>query len=297
MSGSSTSQDLPIALLPLTLQQRDEIDSRVLLKGQDQSPILKIISEDKEDTTSYLLDYMLVSIMERTLLAASRLLKRKHLKDILTWTWHRRKHCRNTLNYGKSSATPSLETQKYLKYTKLAIPCGRLTARDFYLVTSTVTSQPLVDKMIPIYFDDSALDSDDLNRVSQMFISDKKGKNCHEHDLGLVTCTHDSIQCLSNIPYIALVLDLNVKPKFNATFPEKELNHTETNRCLRIYASGISKTTFPFSSQHPEVASQLLRGLVSRQKETPSQTTLEALVKFGSTDRLLRNLQWELQDA
>ncbi|KAG1840980.1 hypothetical protein C8R48DRAFT_739736, partial [Suillus tomentosus] len=81
---SSTSQDLPITLLPLTLQQRDEIDSRVLLKGQGQFPILKIISEDTEDTTSDLLDYMLVSIMEeRTLLAASRLLKCEHLKDNL----------------------------------------------------------------------------------------------------------------------------------------------------------------------------------------------------------------------
>ncbi|KAG2158309.1 uncharacterized protein EDB93DRAFT_1325447 [Suillus bovinus] len=155
--------------------------------------------------------------------------------------------------------------------------------------------QLLVDKMIPIYFDDPALGSDDLSRVSQMFISDKAGKNCHEHDLGLVTRTHDSIQCLSNLPYIALLLDLNVKSKLNVTFPEKEPNHAEKDRCLRIYASGISKTTFPFLSQHPQVASQL-RGLVSRQKEVPSQTTLEALVRFGSTARL-RNLQWELQDT
>ncbi|KAG2095463.1 uncharacterized protein F5147DRAFT_718410 [Suillus discolor] len=155
--------------------------------------------------------------------------------------------------------------------------------------------QPLVDKMIPIYFDDPALGSDDLNRVSQIFISDKAGKNRHEHDLWSVTRTHDSIQCLSNLPYIALLLDLDVEPKLNVTFSENEPNHAETDRCLRIYASGISGTTFPFLGQHPVVASQL-RGLVSRQKEAPSQTTLEALVKFGSTARL-RNLQWELQDA
>ncbi|KAG1798588.1 uncharacterized protein HD556DRAFT_1306037 [Suillus plorans] len=299
MSGSSTSQDLPITLLPLTSQQRDEID-RVLLQASGR--ILKIISEDKEDTTSDLLDYMLVLIMERTLLA-------------------------------------SLETQKCFKYPKLAIPCGRLKlhlrsyvgkavdgfyeylknnnmkftggmhrpyyAKFCWIVQSSGTGksrlmiEPLVDKMIPIYFDDPALSSDDLNRVSQMFISDKTGKNYHEHDLGLVTRTHasGSIQCLSNLPYIALLLDLNVKPKLNVTFPEKEPNHAETDRCLRIYASGISKTTFPFSSQHPEVASQLLRGLVSWQKKVPSQTTLEALVKFGSTARLRTDLQWELQDA
>ncbi|KAG1847975.1 hypothetical protein C8R48DRAFT_730899 [Suillus tomentosus] len=143
--------------------------------------------------------------------------------------------------------------------------------------------QPLVDKMIPIYFDDPDLGSEDLNR------------NCHEHDLGLVTRTHDSIQCLSNLPYIALLLDLDVEPKLNVTFSENEPNLVETDRCLRIYASGISETTFPFLSEHLGVARQL-RGLVSLQKEVPSQTTLEALVKFGSTARL-RNLQWEAQDA
>lgn len=155
--------------------------------------------------------------------------------------------------------------------------------------------QPLVDKMIPIYFEDPALGSDDLNRVSQMFISDKAGKNRNEEDLGFVTRKHDSIQCLSNLPYIALLLDLNVKTKLTVTFPEKEPNHVETDRCLRIYASGISETTFPFLGQHPDVGREL-HGLVSRQKEVPSQSILEALVKFGSTARL-RNLQWELQDA
>ncbi|KAG2152688.1 uncharacterized protein EDB93DRAFT_1327626 [Suillus bovinus] len=155
--------------------------------------------------------------------------------------------------------------------------------------------QPLVDKMIPIYFDDPALGPNDLDRVSQIFISDKAGKNCHEQDLRFVTRKHDSIQCLSNLPYIALLLDLNVKPKLEVTFPKKEPNHVETDRCLRIYASGISDITFPVLGQHSEIATQL-RGLVSRQKEAPSQTTLEALVKFGSTARL-RNLQWEAQDA
>ncbi|KAG1829925.1 hypothetical protein EV424DRAFT_366214 [Suillus variegatus] len=119
--------------------------------------------------------------------------------------------------------------------------------------------QPLVDKMIPIYFDDPALGSDDLNRVSQMFISDKAGKNYYGQHLGFVTRAHDSIQCLSNLPYIALLLDLNVKPKLSVTFPENEPNHVETDRCLRFYVSEISKTTFPFLSQHPQVASGLRR--------------------------------------
>ncbi|KAG1762739.1 hypothetical protein EV702DRAFT_1206236 [Suillus placidus] len=181
-------------------------------------------------------------------------------------------------------------------------PSARCTSEEWTLRhwhrTSAVQCcrlQPLVDKMIPIYFDDPVLGSEDINHVSQMFISDKAGKNCNEQDLGFITRKHDSIQCLSKLPYIALLLDLNANPKLNVTFPKKEPNHVETDQCLRIYASGISETTFPFLQKHWRVAEEL-RGLVPRQKEVPSQTTLEALVRFGSTARL-RNLQWEAQDA
>ncbi|KAG0697370.1 hypothetical protein DFH29DRAFT_946530 [Suillus ampliporus] len=153
--------------------------------------------------------------------------------------------------------------------------------------------QPLIDKMIPIYFDDSSLGSD-VNRVSQMFVSDKAGKHSSKLDLGAITRTHGSIQCLSDLPYIALLLDLNVDPKVTVSFPEKKPKKAKTDRCLRIYASGVSDTTFPFLHDSSNVAN-ILRGLVSQQK--PSQTSferLEALVKFGSTARL-RHSRWEEQ--
>ncbi|KAG1858852.1 hypothetical protein F4604DRAFT_1930908 [Suillus subluteus] len=76
-------------------------------------------------------------------------------------------------------------------------------------------------KMIPIYFDDPALGFNDVDRVSQMFISDKAGKNSNERDLGFITRKHGSIQCLSELPCIALLLDLNVDPKLSVTFPKK----------------------------------------------------------------------------
>jgi hypothetical protein len=149
--------------------------------------------------------------------------------------------------------------------------------------------------MIPIYFDDPVLDSDDMKRVSQIFISDKAGKNRNVRELNHITRTHDAIQCLSDLPYIALLLDLNVAldPQLNVTFPRRYPAHLETDRCLRIYASGMSNTTFPFLNQHADVAS-LLQGLLSRQTEAPSQTALQALVKFGSTARL-HNSRWEAQ--
>lgn len=157
--------------------------------------------------------------------------------------------------------------------------------------------QPLVDKMIPIYFDDPALGSNDVDRVSQIFISDKAGKTSNERDLGFITRKHGSIQCLSELPCIALLLDLKMDSKLSVTFPKKKPKHSKTDRCLRIYASGITDTTFPFLRDHFNVA-ELLRGLVSRQEESPSQTTfkdLDALVKFGST-ATLRHSRWEAQN-
>jgi hypothetical protein len=157
--------------------------------------------------------------------------------------------------------------------------------------------QPLVDKMIPIYFDDPALGSTDVDRVSQIFISDKAGKTSNERDLGFITRKHGSIQCLSELPCIALLLDLKMDSKLSVTFPKKKPKHSKTDRCLRIYASGITDTTFPFLRDHFNVA-ELLRGLVSRQEESPSQTTfkdLDALVKFGST-ATLRHSRWEAQN-
>ncbi|KAG2138999.1 hypothetical protein DEU56DRAFT_330798 [Suillus clintonianus] len=157
--------------------------------------------------------------------------------------------------------------------------------------------QPLVDKMIPIYFDDPNLGSNDADRMSQMFVSDKAGKNCNESTLSFITRKDTSIECSSNLPYIALLLDLDVDPKLSTTFPTKVPNPPETDRCLRIYAAGMSDTTFPFLHKHSEVA-KLLHGLVSRQQEVPSQSfkRLEALMKFGST-ATLRHSRWEAQDV
>jgi hypothetical protein len=108
--------------------------------------------------------------------------------------------------------------------------------------------------MIPIYFDDPALSSNDVDRVSQMFISDKAGKTSSERDLGFITRKHGSIQCLSELPCTVLLLDLNVDPKLSVTFPKKKPKHPKTDQCLRIYASGISGTTFPFLRDHFNLA-------------------------------------------
>ncbi|KAG1784931.1 uncharacterized protein HD556DRAFT_1451244 [Suillus plorans] len=148
--------------------------------------------------------------------------------------------------------------------------------------------QPLVDKMIPIYFDDPSL-GPDLKRMSQIFISDKVGRISDIGDPGYdSTRTHYSIECQSDLPYITLLLDLNVDsdPQLSATYLKRDPSHPEAGQCLRIYASGMSDTTFPFLNRHPPVAKGL-QEILSRQKEAPSQTIHQAL---RST---MRDMRWE----
>lgn len=86
-------------------------------------------------------------------------------------------------------------------------------------------------------------------------------------------------------PYITLLLDLNVDsdPQLSATYLKRDPSHPETGQCLRIYASGMSDTTFPFLNQHPPVAKGL-QEILSRQKEAPIPQALRSS---------MRNMRWE----
>jgi len=147
--------------------------------------------------------------------------------------------------------------------------------------------------MIPIFFDDPMLPSG-RERMSQMFVSNMAGQSSNEREKSFTTCTHDSIACSSPLPFIALLLDLDGKRKLDVTFPQEQSNHPETDRCLRIYASGLNKKTFPFLSSVP--VAELLQGLISKPKEPISSACLQARLKFGSTiDESHRDMQWEEQ--
>ena len=112
----------------------------------------------------------------------------------------------------------------------------------------------LSTRIIPIYFDDPELGLDDIDRVSQMFVSDKTGKKSNKEDTGFITRTHESTKCLSPLPFIALLPDLNGEPELSATFPENDPIHFETDRCLRIYASGLNPDTIAFLRIFPKQA-------------------------------------------
>ena len=66
--------------------------------------------------------------------------------------------------------------------------------------------------------------------VSKTFVSDKAGKKSSKEGTGFITRTHESIKCLSPLPFIALLPDLNGEPELSATFPENDPIHPETDR-------------------------------------------------------------------
>ncbi|KAG2091835.1 uncharacterized protein F5147DRAFT_657842 [Suillus discolor] len=72
-------------------------------------------------------------------------------------------------------------------------------------------SQNLTNRAVKLPVDkmDSDLGPDDMKRVSQFFISDKMWRH-HHAELSHITRKHETIQCLSDLPYIAVLLDLNV---------------------------------------------------------------------------------------
>ncbi|KAH7919076.1 hypothetical protein BV22DRAFT_1134113 [Leucogyrophana mollusca] len=154
--------------------------------------------------------------------------------------------------------------------------------------------QPHVDKMIPIFFDDPSSGDRDEDRMSQLFISDKAGKKASKAALNVIQRSHSSIECVTKLPYIAVLVDLGVeKPDFSVTFPEKPSQGSDP--CLRIYATRGSMVSAPFLTRHPEVAGTL-RHLVVRQQSPMYRerfgSYLQDQMEFGSTS-LDRHMRWE----
>jgi hypothetical protein len=81
-------------------------------------------------------------------------------------------------------------------------------------------------------------------RMSQIFISDKDRKNPSLHDVSFITRVDQSIGCASDLPWVAIALDLGLpETSFESTFPSKG---DHNGPYLRIYATGMSSMIFPF---------------------------------------------------
>ena len=121
--------------------------------------------------------------------------------------------------------------------------------------------QPLIDKMIPIYFKGgpkTTVAAELESRMSHIFVSDKARKSTSSKDgLHSITRRHESISGSGSdsgsLPYIAILADLGQPSSFSVTFPERDVD----DRCLRVYAAGVDTSTYPFLAKYPAIMSTL----------------------------------------
>ena len=160
--------------------------------------------------------------------------------------------------------------------------------------------QPLIDKVIPIYFKGGPEGASPESRISHIFISDKaRESKDSKGGLHKITRRHKNLRGEHGasdpdsepLPYIAILADLGQPSSFSLTFPERDID----DRCLRIYAAGADTATYPFLARYPEIMNTL-QDLVHLQQipetETPITQYLDAQMKFGST-AAPRHMLWE----
>ncbi|KAH7884938.1 hypothetical protein F5I97DRAFT_1301108 [Phlebopus sp. FC_14] len=137
-------------------------------------------------------------------------------------------------------------------------------------------NQPLIDKVIPMYF--KPLQHGDQPTMSQILISDKARIRSQYRTLFNIERTHHSIAPdYHGLPYIAILVDLGVEESaFDVTVDSSK------DTCLRVYASGLDATTYPFLNGQPNLT-RILKDLYKRQSP-PSGGDLQDLedqVQFG----------------
>ena len=136
--------------------------------------------------------------------------------------------------------------------------------------------QPLIDKIIPIYFQNGG----DQAGVSQILISDDTRISSQKSGLKEIHRDHSSIAPgYRGLPYIAILVDLGVDEsdlQVSLDPPSKD-----RDACLRVYASGLDATTYPFLAGRDKVAT-ILADLYKRQTGSCLQD-LRDQMRFGAS--------------
>ena len=160
--------------------------------------------------------------------------------------------------------------------------------------------QDLVDAMLPLYFDLPSLPL--AQRLSQIFISVKLTGHSNCSQLNFITREDPSIDCTSGRPWIAILVDYDLKKSevtANVT-PGRTSGRLKAegqvdDKCLRIYAAGMSPDTFKFL-EHQEL--QVLQELVNFEKPiqegSPVELHLQDQMEFGSAAEA-NHMVWEKQ--
>ncbi|KAH7884823.1 hypothetical protein F5I97DRAFT_2039899 [Phlebopus sp. FC_14] len=154
-------------------------------------------------------------------------------------------------------------------------------------------NQTLIDKVIPIYFDDDSLNNS-TDRVSHIYISDKATPSSNRSQLSYITrkgLAIDDMKSTLGLPYIAILLDMGMeKPAFSATLEQQCSSRLRTRSnaevpSLRIYAAGMHAQTFPFLEKRNATLA-ILQDLVRPKlapMDRPSAISLRNQVLYGRT--------------
>ena len=132
----------------------------------------------------------------------------------------------------------------------------------------------VIDKVIPIYFKSQPRGS----RMSHILISDTARDNSQHDLLDTITRKHENIAPDHNgPPYIVILADLGLSSSCDVVVRDKSMTD---DPCLRIYAPGLDKKTYPFL---PDDIASILNALY--RQSVPSAPALlqdlEAQVQFG----------------
>ncbi|KAF7791508.1 hypothetical protein EIP86_002524 [Pleurotus ostreatoroseus] len=119
-----------------------------------------------------------------------------------------------------------------------------------YARTSAVQcchGQDRIDQVIPLYFDEPDTIPKTLDRMSLIMVSDKaKNSKASSSDLTSITPRHETINCDTGNPSIAILLDVGVTgtSSVSSTYPTRG-----NDKCWRINVVGISPETLAFLKQ------------------------------------------------
>ncbi|KAI5984772.1 hypothetical protein EDC04DRAFT_2615605 [Pisolithus marmoratus] len=171
------------------------------------------------------------------------------------------------------------------------LDAGQWTLRHWYRTSAVQCcyNQPLVDKMIPIYFKDCPGETD-LSRVSQIFISDRSQRSSSYDDLDNISRSHDSIKCHSSLPWVSILVDLGLT---ESAVEVKFADDPADGPCLRIYAAAIDVKTFPFLTKSHQLLYTLEKIITHDQiYGRQLEQVLQEQMQYGSS-RMRRHMEWE----
>ncbi|KAF8606195.1 hypothetical protein BDV93DRAFT_604711 [Ceratobasidium sp. AG-I] len=136
-------------------------------------------------------------------------------------------------------------------------------------------NQPKIDKVIPMYYYDLESSQTEPYRLSHILVSDRARDVHSQSDLSSITAT--MIGFSTNEPYIVMLLDLRITNKSTESTMDSDKS------CLRIYAPGVTASTYP--RLDPEVLKILSDTLdvPKRFEKDPDTGFLRGQVDFGST--------------